>query len=120
MSATAAAEKPRLPRAVIGVPHCCCRTGQSPIGRMGGLPEPAAMTAVDFSAFVDQLATVSGETILPFFRTALNISDKGKFGSFDPVTAADHAAETAMRNPPPPTLPPPGPTPPARGEGSRP
>jgi myo-inositol-1(or 4)-monophosphatase len=43
---------------------------------MGGLPEPAAMTAVDFSAFVDQLATVSGETILPFFRTALNISDK--------------------------------------------
>jgi myo-inositol-1(or 4)-monophosphatase len=65
---------------------------------MGGLPEPAAMTAVDFSAFVDQLATVSGETILPFFRTALNISDKAQFGSFDPVTAADHAAETAMRN----------------------
>ncbi|HEY7244888.1 MAG TPA: histidinol-phosphatase [Xanthobacteraceae bacterium] len=56
------------------------------------------MTAVDFSAFVDQLATVSGETILPFFRTALSISDKGRFGSFDPVTAADHAAETAMRN----------------------
>jgi myo-inositol-1(or 4)-monophosphatase len=56
------------------------------------------MTAVDFSAFVDQLASVSGETILPFFRTALSISDKGRFGSFDPVTAADHAAETAMRN----------------------
>jgi myo-inositol-1(or 4)-monophosphatase len=55
------------------------------------------MTAIDFSAFVDELASVSGETILPFFRTALSITDKGQ-GSFDPVTAADHAAETAMRN----------------------
>jgi myo-inositol-1(or 4)-monophosphatase len=55
------------------------------------------MTAVDFSAFVDKLATVSAETILPFFRTALSIQDKGRPGSFDPVTAADRAAETAMR-----------------------
>ena len=56
------------------------------------------MTAVDFSAFVDELATLSGETILPFFRTALSVADKGFVGSFDPVTAADHASETAMRN----------------------
>jgi myo-inositol-1(or 4)-monophosphatase len=55
------------------------------------------MTAIDFSAFVDELATVSGETILPFFRTALSVKDKGRPGSFDPVTAADHAAEMAMR-----------------------
>jgi myo-inositol-1(or 4)-monophosphatase len=55
------------------------------------------MSAVDFSAFVDELATVSGETILPFFRTALCVNDKGVPGAFDPVTAADHAAETAMR-----------------------
>jgi len=55
------------------------------------------MTAVDFRAFVDQLATVAGETILPFFRTALSVRDKGTPGAFDPVTAADHAAETAMR-----------------------
>jgi myo-inositol-1(or 4)-monophosphatase len=55
------------------------------------------MTAIDFSAFVDELAAVSGETILPFFRTALSVTDKGH-GQFDPVTAADHAAETAMRN----------------------
>jgi myo-inositol-1(or 4)-monophosphatase len=55
------------------------------------------MTAIDFAAFVDELATVSGETILPFFRTALSVADKGRPGSFDPVTAADHAAETAMR-----------------------
>ena len=54
------------------------------------------MTAIDFSSFVDHLATVSGETILPFFRTALAIENK-KPGGFDPVTAADRAAEDAMR-----------------------
>jgi len=55
------------------------------------------MTAIDFSAFVDQLATVSGEAILPFFRTSLGIEDKGSASGFDPVTAADRAAENAMR-----------------------
>ena len=55
------------------------------------------MTAIDFANFVDDLAAVSGETILPFFRTALSIEDKGSNRGFDPVTAADHAAETAMR-----------------------
>jgi myo-inositol-1(or 4)-monophosphatase len=56
----------------------------------------ADMTAVDFSSFVDQLASVSGETILPFFRTNLAVENK-KPGGFDPVTAADRAAENAMR-----------------------
>jgi myo-inositol-1(or 4)-monophosphatase len=55
------------------------------------------MKPIDFSSFVDELATVSGETILPFFRTALSIENKAAPGSFDPVTAADQAAETAMR-----------------------
>jgi myo-inositol-1(or 4)-monophosphatase len=55
------------------------------------------MTAIDFSAFVDELAAVSAQAILPFFRTSLSIEDKGRHGSFDPVTAADRAAETAMR-----------------------
>jgi len=54
------------------------------------------MTAIDFSNFVDQLANASGETILPFFRTALAVDNK-KAGGFDPVTAADRAAEQAMR-----------------------
>jgi myo-inositol-1(or 4)-monophosphatase len=54
------------------------------------------MTAVDFTTFVDQLATASGDTILPFFRTALAVENK-KAGGFDPVTAADRAAENAMR-----------------------
>ena len=55
------------------------------------------MTAIDFAAFVDQLATASGEAILPFFRTALGVEDKGAAAGFDPVTAADRAAEVAMR-----------------------
>jgi myo-inositol-1(or 4)-monophosphatase len=56
------------------------------------------MTAIDFAAFINELASVSGETILPFFRTALSVEDKGgHHGGFDPVTAADRAAETAMR-----------------------
>jgi myo-inositol-1(or 4)-monophosphatase len=56
------------------------------------------VTAVDFSAFVDQLAKASGETLLPFFRTSLSVGDKSRpGGAFDPVTAADRAAETAMR-----------------------
>jgi len=54
------------------------------------------MTAIDFSSFIEQLASASGETILPFFRTALAIDNK-KAGGFDPVTAADRAAEQAMR-----------------------
>jgi myo-inositol-1(or 4)-monophosphatase len=54
------------------------------------------MTPVDFTSFVDQLATASGDTILPFFRTALAVENK-KAGGFDPVTAADRAAENAMR-----------------------
>jgi myo-inositol-1(or 4)-monophosphatase len=54
------------------------------------------MTAIDFSSFVDRLATASGDTILPFFRTALSVENKKTTG-FDPVTAADRAAENAMR-----------------------
>ena len=55
------------------------------------------MTAIDFAAFVDELAAVAGETIRPFFRTALGVQNKSQSGGFDPVTAADRAAEAAMR-----------------------
>ncbi len=55
------------------------------------------MTAVDFAAFVDELAAASGAAIMPFFRTALSIENKNASGSFDPVTAADRAAESVMR-----------------------
>jgi len=55
------------------------------------------MGLVDFAKFVDELATVAGEAIRPFFRTALGIDNKDGAGRFDPVTEADRAAETAMR-----------------------
>ena len=55
------------------------------------------MTAMDFEAFVGELATVSGDAIRPFFRTLLSVEDKSGGGAFDPVTAADRAAEQAMR-----------------------
>ena len=55
------------------------------------------MTAVDFSAFVERLAQVSGEVILPFFRSAIRAEDKSLGGVFDPVTEADRGAEAAMR-----------------------
>jgi myo-inositol-1(or 4)-monophosphatase len=55
------------------------------------------MPAVEFASFVDELANVAGEAIRPFFRTALGVEDKARGGTFDPVTAADRAAETAMR-----------------------
>ena len=55
------------------------------------------MTAIDFAAFVDELATISGETMRPFFRSAIDVQNKSRSGGFDPVTAADRAAEAAMR-----------------------
>ncbi|MGO4871240.1 MAG: histidinol-phosphatase [Roseiarcus sp.] len=55
------------------------------------------MTAVDFAAFVERLAQVSGEVILPFFRTTIGAEDKSRGGVFDPVTEADRGAEAAMR-----------------------
>ncbi len=55
------------------------------------------MTAVDFGSFVEELAAKSGEVILPFFRTSLTVDNKNTLGRFDPVTAADRAAEAAMR-----------------------
>ena len=55
------------------------------------------MTAVDFAAFVERLAQVSGEVILPFFRSAIGVEDKSRGAIFDPVTEADRGAEAAMR-----------------------
>ena len=49
------------------------------------------MTAVDFAAFVERLAQVSGEVIFPFFRSAIRAEDKSLGGVFDPVTEADRA-----------------------------
>jgi myo-inositol-1(or 4)-monophosphatase len=54
------------------------------------------MSAVDFVAIVQELANASGEAVLPFFRTTLGVENKA-IKWYDPVTAADRAAEQAMR-----------------------
>jgi myo-inositol-1(or 4)-monophosphatase len=55
------------------------------------------VTVVDFAAFIDMLATRSGEAILPFFRTAIGVENKGRAREFNPVTEADRAAEAVIR-----------------------
>ena len=56
------------------------------------------MGLIDFTHFVNELATSSGQAILPFFRTAIATEDKSRGGAFDPVTEADRAAEVAIRH----------------------
>jgi myo-inositol-1(or 4)-monophosphatase len=46
--------------------------------------------------FMHRLADASGAAILPHFRQALHVENKQSVG-FDPVTAADRDAETAIR-----------------------
>jgi histidinol phosphatase-like enzyme (inositol monophosphatase family) len=55
------------------------------------------MRPIDFAQFVNELATLSGQAILPFFRSSFTINDKSCGGAFDPVTEADRAGEAAMR-----------------------
>jgi myo-inositol-1(or 4)-monophosphatase len=50
----------------------------------------------DLAPFLDRLADAAGKSIMPHFRAAASVEDKGK-GRFDPVTIADRAAEEAMR-----------------------
>jgi hypothetical protein len=72
------------------------------LGKSGPGPERApgergAMRPIEFSSFVNELATVSGQAILPFFRSSIAAEDKSRGGLFDPVTEADRASEASMR-----------------------
>ncbi len=53
------------------------------------------MGAVDFEAFVHELADVSGQAIRPSSAPAARRRGQGRGAAFDPVTAADRAAEQA-------------------------
>ena len=53
----------------------------------------------DFQAYIKMahaLADKTGAIILPHFRSTTGVDDKGG-SDFDPVTAADRDAETAIR-----------------------
>ena len=47
-------------------------------------------------AFAHVLADASGEAIRPYFRSKLSVTNKAAAGAFDPVTAADEAAERVI------------------------
>ncbi|HEX7114089.1 MAG TPA: histidinol-phosphatase [Steroidobacter sp.] len=52
----------------------------------------------EFVDFALHLAELAASRILPYFRSALEITNKGGAGAFDPVTAADREAEAALRS----------------------
>jgi histidinol-phosphatase len=51
----------------------------------------------EFVAFACRLGEIAGRSILPHFRAALDVENKTPGGAYDPVTVADRAAETAIR-----------------------
>jgi myo-inositol-1(or 4)-monophosphatase len=50
-----------------------------------------------FLEFAHDTARAAGRSILPHFRVALDVADKGGARGYDPVTVADHAAEKVIR-----------------------
>lgn len=59
-------------------------------------PAPDSPEARALWALADRLADAAGAAILPYFR-ARDLTADSKGVGFDPVTAADHAAEDAIR-----------------------
>lgn len=51
----------------------------------------------DFLEFTHRTALAAGKAILPHFRAALDVADKGGARGYDPVTVADRAAEEVIR-----------------------
>ena len=61
---------------------------------MASPPDP---TPAELLAFAHTLADAAGKAILPHFRRRLAVDNKAADGGYDPVTAADRAAERAVR-----------------------
>ncbi len=61
---------------------------------MTGSEQAGSITLLEFAHL---LGDISGEAILPFFRKRLTVTNKAGRAGFDPVTAADRAAERAIR-----------------------
>lgn len=51
----------------------------------------------EFAAFAEELAAAAGRAVLEHYRRPLEVDNKARGGAFDPVTVADRAAETIMR-----------------------
>jgi histidinol phosphatase-like enzyme (inositol monophosphatase family) len=57
-------------------------------------PEPSPKALLEFA---HHLADAAGKAILPHFRKRLSVANKATDGSYDPVTAADKAAERIVK-----------------------
>lgn len=57
-----------------------------------------ARELAQFADFARQAALEAGEIVLPHFRVAIEVEDKGSGRDYDPVTVADRAAESAIRD----------------------
>lgn len=62
---------------------------------MNPASEPSTESLLQFA---HRLADLSGAAILPHFRRTAAVDDKSADGRFDPVTAADRAAEQVIRS----------------------
>lgn len=62
--------------------------------RLSGKREPSEASLLTFA---HELADASGKAILPHFRKRLTVDNKAADGGYDPVTAADRAAERVVR-----------------------
>ncbi len=52
----------------------------------------------DHLEFAHRMALAAGKVILPHFRVAIDVEDKGGARGYDPVTVADQAAESVIRD----------------------
>jgi myo-inositol-1(or 4)-monophosphatase len=57
----------------------------------------APAKTADLLEFAHGMALAAGKAILPHFRAALDVEDKGGARGYDPVTVADRAAEEVIR-----------------------
>lgn len=84
-----------FPIPLVGCLHYCWMQWRAPVDApSNGI---MIMSAIDFTRFVHELASRSGDAILPFFRTAMATQNKAGAGSFNPVTEGDRTAEMVMR-----------------------
>ena len=68
----------------------------SQVSAVRPLPSPALLAELEL--FIQALDAAAGEVTLPLFRSGLDMANKaGADAAFDPVTAADHGAEAAIR-----------------------
>ena len=60
-------------------------------------PSPRPALQAELEAFLLELNAAAAAVTLPLFRTGLEVANKAEGDAFDPVTAADHGAEAAIR-----------------------